>query len=341
MIKVFIIDDSMFIRNSIKKILKDQKDITIIGEASNPVDAMDVFKTTGLPDVFILDIEMPKMDGLSFLKKLKDQKPIPTIIFSSIVGEGSSNALEALVNGACEVIKKPQDMNSICKNDFEQEFIMKIKAASKSKVITNEKIIRKKTTIQCTKRTNKIIAIGASTGGVQTIEQIVTGLNKDHPPIVITQHMPVGFTNSFAKRLDKICENSQAKEAEDQESLCSGCIYIAPGNLHLEIQRVGISEYRAVLKDYPKVSNHKPSVDVLFKSVSKEAGVNAMAFILTGMGKDGAMGIKKIKEAGGKTYGQDEQSSIVYGMPKVAFEMGGVESQHTPQEICDIINGVS
>ncbi len=340
MIKVFIIDDSMFIRNSIKKILKDQKGISILGEAANPVDAMDVFKTTGLPDVFILDIEMPKMDGLSFLKKLKDQKPIPTIIFSSVVGEGSNNAMEALSNGACDVIKKPEDMSTICKHDFEQEFISKVKAASKSKVISSKKIVARKTSIKCTKKTNKIVAIGASTGGVQTIEHIVKGLNKDHPPIVITQHMPVGFTNSFAKRLDKICENSMAKEAEDQEILCSGGIYIAPGNLHLEIQKVGIAEYKAVLKDYPKVSNHKPSVDVLFKSVSKEAGVNAIAFILTGMGKDGAMGIKKIKESGGKTYGQDEESSIVYGMPKVAFEMGGVESQHTPDEICDIINGV-
>lgn len=340
MIKLFIIDDSMFIRNTIKKILKDCSDIEIIGEASNPVAAVDEFKTTGLPDVFILDIEMPKMDGISFLKKLQEQRPIPTIIFSSIVGLGSQKAMEALANGACEIIKKPDNITKLDLEEFSEEFITKIKAASRSKDFKTINLDKKQVSQKSDTKTDKIIAIGASTGGVQTIESIVLNLNQGHPPIVITQHMPAGFTNSFGRRLDKSCKNSTAKEVEDQEILEVGGIYIAPGDRHLEIEKVDSTTYKAVLKDYPRVSNHKPSVDVLFKSISKEAKEKGVAFILTGMGKDGAMGIKKIKDAGGKTYGQDEQSSIVYGMPKVAFELDALDKQVSLEEIISLINTI-
>lgn len=182
--------------------------------------------------------------------------------------------------------------------------------------------------------------MGASTGGVQTIENIITNLNKNHPPIVITQHMPAGFTKSFAKRLNNICPNSTVVEVQGDELLEVSCVYIAPGNLHLEIEKISKGKYKAILKDYPKVSNHKPSVDVLFKSVAKEAKNDSVAFILTGMGKDGANGIKKIKDAGGRTYGQDENSSIVYGMPKVAYEMDAIEKQVNLNELVEIINSI-
>lgn len=340
MIKVFIIDDSMFIRNVLKKTLKEQKGIVIIGEAANPVDALQEFKLCGMPDVFILDIEMPKMDGLSFLKKLKEQRPIPTIIFSSIVADGCTKTMEALSNGACEVLKKPENINNIDQDEFALEFIMKIKAAAKSKsfepisVETRKKVLKKENIV------NKIIAIGSSTGGVQTLESILVNLEAGHQPIVITQHMPAGFTNSFGKRLNKLCKNSMVKEVENNETLECACVYIAPGDLHLELERTNTNQYKAILKDYPKVSNHKPSVDVLFKSVAKEVKQNAVAFILTGMGKDGAKGIKSIKDLGGKTYAQDEKSSIVYGMPKVAFETGGVDKQVSIEEIIEIINEV-
>jgi two-component system chemotaxis response regulator CheB len=340
MIKVFIIDDSMLIRNMVKKLLKDQKDISIIGEAPNPVDAMVEFKKVGLPDVFILDIEMPKMDGLSFLKKLQSQRPIPTIIFATMVSHKSDKAIEAMALGACDVIVKPQNILESDNSELTNELVTKIKAAASSKSINHITIKEQEHNCDCEK-SNKIIVIGASTGGVQTIESIMTHLKANHPPIVITQHMPQGFTSSFAHRLDKVCKNSTVKEAKNADLLECGMVVIAPGNLHLEIKKINNFQYQTQLKDYPKVSSHKPSVDVLFTSAAKEAKSHAVAFILTGMGKDGAQGIKKIKEAGGKTYGQDEQSCIVYGMPKVAFEIGGVEKQVTLDEIIDIINNTS
>lgn len=337
MIKVFIIDDSILVRNMVKKLLKDQKEIEIIGEAPNPVDAITEFKKVGLPDVFILDIEMPKMDGLSFLKKLKDEKPVPTIIFATMISKKSTKAIEAMELGACDVIVKPQNILGADTLALKEDIIMKIKAAAGSKSIDHV-VIKKQLHKGNFTKSDKIIAIGASTGGVQTLEMILTHLKANHPPIVITQHMPQGFTASFAHRLDKLCENSTCIEAKDGDILECGMIAIAPGNLHLEIKKINDFEYQTQLKDYPNVSNHKPSVDVLFTSVAKEAKNNAIAFILTGMGKDGAQGIKKIQEAGGQTYGQDENSSIVYGMPRVAFEIGGVQKQVTLDEIISIIN---
>jgi two-component system chemotaxis response regulator CheB len=339
MIKVFIIDDSMLIRNSIKKLLSNTDSITIIGEASNPVDAMIEFKKVGLPDVFILDIEMPKMDGISFLKKLKEQRPIPTIVFSSVVSGDSSKAIEAMSLGACDVISKPYNIIQLDIGEFKDEFIAKIKAASKSKHMEKLKPSTNNTP-STNNSSNKIIAIGASTGGVQTIEEIIVNLNKNHPPILITQHMPAGFTSSFAKRLNKVSKVSTIKEVQGEEVIESSTIYIAPGNLHLEIQSIGQNRFKTVLKDYPKVSNHKPSVDVLFTSFAKEVKHNSVAFLLTGMGRDGALGIKKIKDIGGATYGQDEKSSIVYGMPKAAFEIGGLNEQLSLIKIIEKINNI-
>lgn len=337
MIKVFIIDDSMLIRNIINKMLKNKKNIKVIGEASNPIDAMQVFKTTGLPDVFILDIEMPKMDGISFLKKLKDERPIPTIIFSSVVNEGSNKAMESFQYGACDVVLKPARLNVALTDDFVIDFVSKIKAAAHSKHVESIDI-DSSSNKHVSHKSNKVIGIGASTGGVQTIEAILSGLHSLHPPIVITQHMPVGFTYSFANRLNKVCKNSTIKEAEDGDLLEHGSIYIAPGNLHLEVSLNEDNKYICVLKNYPKVSSHKPSVDVLFKSMSKTIQSNTVAFLLTGMGKDGAQGLKLVQEANGITYGQDEESSIVYGMPKVAFDQGYVQEQVNISKIVKLIN---
>lgn len=338
MIKVFIIDDAMLVRNAIKKILSGQENIEIIGEAANPIDAFEVFQKVGFPDVFLLDIEMPKMDGLTFLEKLNEQNPVPTIICSSVVQGGSPKALKALELGAVDIIIKPS--KGLKDNtDIIEEFVTKIQAAYDSKIIKTKN--NAKTNSKPLKKTNKIVAIGSSTGGVQTLEKILVALQPNHPPIVITQHMPSGFTASFASRLNKICQNSYIKEASHGDAILSGQILIAPGDMHLEIEHDGKNKYRAVLKDFPKVSNHKPSVDVLFTSIAKEAKQNAVAIILTGMGKDGAIGIKKVKNLGGQTFGQDETTSVVYGMPKVAFELGGVDKQIALEDIAKTINNIS
>lgn len=337
MIKVFIIDDSMFIRNSLSRILKNRAEIEVIGEASNPIEAMEMFKKTGVPDVFILDIEMPKMDGLSFLKKLKEERPIPVIIFASLPNDKSTKAIEALSLGAYDIVSKPTSMNEMKNDEFIDNFLLRIKSASNTKNIDLN--IKKRVYAKSFSKTvNNVVAIGSSTGGVQTLETILKELRPYHPPIFITQHMPKGFTTSFANRLNKVCLNSNVKEAKDNDIIKNGDIFIAPGDMHLEIEKRKNNNFVTILKDYPNVSNHKPSVDVLFTSFAKEVKEKSIAFILTGMGKDGALGMKKIKDSGGKTFGQDKESSIVYGMPKVAFELGGLIKQVSLKEVIDIIN---
>jgi two-component system, chemotaxis family, protein-glutamate methylesterase/glutaminase len=339
MIKVFIIDDSMLIRNFIKKLLKNVEDIEIIGEASDPIEALNQFSQIGLPDVFILDLEMPKMHGLEFLEKLKQECPIPTVIFASLDSNQSTNAIKALELGASDIVLKPSNFTKIDMNEFSNNFVSTIKAAHSSKeisILKENKIFLRKDGSDI----NKVIAIGASTGGVQTLEMILTKLEANHPPILIVIHMPEGFTTSFAKRLNSLCKNSLVKEAEDNENIKAGMIFIAPGNLHLEVKKIKNKGYVTSLKDYPKVSNHKPSIDVLFSSFSEIVKEDSVAFILTGMGKDGVEGIGKIKEIGGKTYGQDEKSSIVYGMSKVAFDTNSVEFQVSIFEIITIINNI-
>jgi two-component system chemotaxis response regulator CheB len=339
MIKVFVIDDSLLVRNSIKKVLKKDSDITIIGEAQNPVDAFGVFKSSGLPDVFILDIEMPKMDGLTFLKKISEQKPIPTIMFSSSFSSNPNNVIKAMELGAFDVIEKPsvkmEEDEKFCKM-----FLSKIKAAAEAHMIDETALSSYTPQTKPLKATNKIVAIGSSTGGVQTLEKILINLKPNHPPIVITQHMPPGFTKSFAQRLNNLCKNSYIKEAGDGDALLNGQVLIAPGDRHLEIRPDGKNRYRTLLSDGPKVSNHKPSVDMLFLSLAKEVRENGVAIILTGMGKDGAIGCGKVKDNGGVVYGQDEQSSIVYGMPKAAFDLGAVDRQIALDEVAKVINAL-
>ncbi|MDD5051283.1 MAG: chemotaxis response regulator protein-glutamate methylesterase [Sulfuricurvum sp.] len=340
MIKVFVIDDSAMVRHGFRKLLEGIEDIQLIGEAENPIDAFEVFKKTGLPDLFLLDIEMPKMDGLTFLKKINEQRPIPVIICSTLTVEGSPAAIDALRLGAVEVIEKPRLNLSGFFQDYKNEFIDKIRAAAASKIshIKHQTLqpVVKKPTISTTP-SKSIVAIGSSTGGVQAIEEIIVHLKAGHPGIVITQHMPQGFTKSFANRLDQLAPHSIVREAVNDEIIENGKILIAPGGFHMEVYSIG-GLFKVLVKDFPKVNSHKPSVNVLFKSVAKSAGRNATGFILTGMGSDGALGLKMMKDAGAHTYGESEVSAIVYGMPRVAKEMGAIDRELLLTEIASVIN---
>jgi len=353
MIKLFIIDDSALVRNEFKKIFTPIKDISIIGSAPNPVDAFEIFKRTGLPDVFILDIEMPKMDGLTFLEMIGKQKPIPTIICSTLVTRGSSSAIDALRMGAVDVVLKPTSQIDKFFGDKSEEFISKVRIASRSHATyiqnirrTSSSKILDTTQVSSTIRavsslppSKKIISIGASTGGVQILEELLLQLEPNHPPIVITQHMPAGFTASFADRLNQILPSSNVKEASEGDTLMHGRILIAPGDLHMEVHKSGF-QYKVALKNYPKVNSHKPSVNVLFRSMAKEVGIFGIGFILTGMGDDGATSLLEMKNAGASTYAQDEKSCIVYGMPKKAVDLGAVKSSLSLKEMANIINTV-
>ncbi|MDA7818380.1 chemotaxis-specific protein-glutamate methyltransferase CheB [Sulfurimonas sp.] len=339
MIKVMVIDDSAVVRNAFKKMLSDIKDIKLISTAVNPIDAFSEFKKTGLPDVFILDIEMPKMDGLTFLKQINEQRPIPTIMCSTLLTSGSKAAIDALRMGAIGIMQKPTVQLGKYFDEYKDEFLDLIYAASKSKINFNMSI--SKTDIRksiLNKNTSKnIVAIGASTGGVQAIENIVKHLRPNHTPIIITQHIPVGFSKTFAQRLDSIVATSTIKEAEDNDKVINGRVLIAPGNLHMEIKKVGF-DFVVRLKDFPKVNSHKPSVNVLFSSMAKEVGSRGVGFILTGMGDDGASKLKAMKDKGAKTYAQSESSCMVYGMPKEAVRIGAVDASISLHQMVNIIN---
>lgn len=341
MIKVFIIDDSMLVRNSISRILKDETNIKIIGEAPNPIDAFEIFKRVGLPDVFILDIEMPKMDGLSFFKQINKQQPIPVIICSTLVSDGSSAAIDSLRLGAIDIILKPK-LN--LKNFFfeqKEEILRAISSAEHANVSFRPNTIERKELKKekfATKTSKNFIVIGSSTGGVQVIEEILCQLKSDHIGIVITQHMPEGFTASFATRLNKIT-NSLVVESSNNEVIQTNKVIIAKGGIHTEIAEKN-GTFFTILKDYPKVNSHKPSANALFKSVSKLKPKDVTAFILTGMGDDGALGIKKLKEMGYKTYGQDKESCIVYGMSNIANTIGALDKEVSIDEIAKIINSL-
>ena len=342
MIKVFIIDDSIAVRSGFKNILKDVEDIEVLGEANNPVDAFTEFKRVGLPDVFILDIEMPKMDGLTFLKKINEQRPTPVIMCSTLLTKGSTAMLDALRLGAFEVIEKPKLQVKDFLNEYKDQVLAYIRAAANAKIHfraeVKTNIVDVSQKITSSKPSSKIIAIGASTGGVQVLEEILTNLQADHPAIVIVQHMPSGFTNTFAIRLNGLCKHSEIIEAKDGETLRIGKVYISPGDVHMEVKKEGF-QYVICLKDFPKVDFHKPSVTVLLSSVSKIANTNAVGFVLTGMGVDGAKGLLKMKEVGSKTYVQNEKTCTVYGMPKAAVDMNAVDKELSIFEIIKTING--
>jgi len=341
MIKVFVIDDSITVRNGFKEILSKVEDIELLGSAQNPVDALEDFAKTGLPDLFILDIEMPKMDGITFLKKINLQRPTPVIICSSFVGPGTGALIDALRLGASDIIEKPKsDLNDLFLS-YKEELLSKIRLIAKANInYRNDINIAVKST-QILQETSlpssKLIAIASSTGGVQVLEEIFTHLKKSHSGIIVVQHIPKEFSLSLAKRLNDICSNSFVKEAKEGDLVRDNTIYIAPGGLHIEVYREALKYYLR-LCNTPKVNSHRPSANVLFDSIAEVAKINAQGFILTGMGDDGATGLKKMKEAGAKTYVQNRKTSTVYGMPKVAWEMGSAVKQLSIYEMIQVIN---
>lgn len=338
-IKVLIVDDSALVREVLSRALSTDPEIEVVGTAPNPFIARD--KIVELkPDVITLDIEMPKMDGITFLKKLMEFYPMPVIIVSSLTRKGGEMALEAMEAGAVDVIAKPGAAYTV--GDLSIELVDKIKAASKIKVTKKipsdlTRNLEKKQYLSET--TKKVIAIGASTGGVQAIQAVLTKLPKNSPGVLIVQHMPEHFTTSFAARMNEICE-VEVREAKDGDQLMNGLVLIAPGNFHMTLARSG-AVYIVKLHQGPLVSRHRPSVDVLFDSVATFAGKNSLGVILTGMGADGASGIKKMKETGAITLAQDEKTSIVFGMPKVAIELGGIDFivplEQVAKKIIDLI----
>jgi two-component system chemotaxis response regulator CheB len=343
MIKVMVIDDSMAVRRGFSKLISKISGVELIAEASNPVDAFEEFKRVGLPDLFILDIEMPKMDGITFLKKLSQQKPIPVIICSTLVADGSDAAIDALRYGAVDIIEKPKTNLEGFFSEYQDELIEKIDAAIKAHVriiqhIEIPKVIAPKDPASLVV-SKKIVAIGSSTGGVQALEKVVMGLKKNHAGVVITQHMPQGFTTSFARRLNQIAPFSYIKEAQDDDIIKDGQVLIAPGGIHMEVYSIG-GVYKVKLRDFPKVNSHKPSVTVLFKSIAKVAAKNAYGYILTGMGSDGAQGLKMMRDAGARTFGESQKTAIVYGMPRVAWELGAVEEELCIDEVAANINTI-
>ena len=341
MIKVLIIDDSALVRKILTERLSSVDDIEVIGTAPDAFVARD--KIVELrPDVVLLDIDMPRMDGLTFLRKLMKYYPLPVIIVSSLTPKGSRMALEALELGAVEVVPKPGGPYSVKNIDI--ELVDKIRIAKNTKVDKRQKrklepiLIINNIPEQARRR--KVIAIGASTGGTEAIRAILTRMPKTIPGILVVQHMPPVFTTAFAKHLNDICK-IEVKEAEDGDLLFMGRALIAPGNYHM-LLRKETSGYCVKIEKGPMVHYQRPSVDVLFTSVAECAGANAIGVILTGMGSDGARGLLNMKKKGAKTLAQDEESCIVFGMPKEAIKIGAVDKvvslSRIPEEIIKIIS---
>jgi two-component system chemotaxis response regulator CheB len=326
MIRVLIVDDSAVVRKILSEELSKYNDIEIIGTAVDPYVARD--KIVRLqPDVVTLDLEMPRMDGLSFLTKLMKHYPLPVVVLSSLTPKNSEMALKALELGAVEVLGKPGSTHST--QNISQLLVRSIRAAATARIqrISDRAEIsplaQSASEVLLTQTTHKVIAIGASTGGTKAIEVVLSGMPVSSPGTVIVQHMPENFTSSFAKRLNDLCQ-MEVREARDNDSVVPGVALIAPGNHHMLLYRSGGS-YLVRIKDGPMVHYQRPSVDVLFQSVAASAGKNAIGVILTGMGADGAKGLLAMKKSGAYTMAQNEESCVVFGMPKEAIKMGAAD----------------
>lgn len=323
MIRVLIVDDSVVVRRVLSEKLSKYSDIEVVGSAQDPYAARDMIVSLR-PDVITLDIEMPRMDGLSFLSKLMKHFPMPVIIVSSVTPKNSETALRALELGAVEVIAKPG--SSFTAPDVDRQLVWAIRAAASARVVRHRSgnstptVSKQESRTSLTFASNKIVAIGASTGGTQAIEAVLTHMPDSTPGTVIVQHMPEFFTNAFAERLNQICA-MEIREARDGDTVRPGLALVAPGNIHMIIQQAG-GRYVVRLKHCPPVHYQRPSVDVLFQSVARSAGKNAIGVILTGMGADGAKGLLEMHQAGAYTIAQDEATSVVFGMPKEAIKMG-------------------
>jgi two-component system chemotaxis response regulator CheB len=335
-VRVLIVDDSALIRQLLTTLLSSDPEIEVVGTADDPFVARDRIKALN-PDVLTLDVEMPHMDGITFLRKIMTLRPMPVIMISTLTQAGADITLEALEIGAVDFIAKPSTDAAHALPALAGELQAKVKAAARTRIAARAAMapvaVRKVT--RSVRPNGKIIAIGASTGGVEALKAVLMNLPSDCPPIVITQHMPPRFTAAFAQRLNRECPMA-VKEAAEGDVLKQGHVYIAPGSHHLQVVKAA-TEYRCALDDGPPVTGHRPSVDALFRSVARVVGRSAIGVILTGMGKDGADGLLELRKAGGQTIGQDEASSLIYGMPHVAFERGAVMRQCSLSQVADAI----
>lgn len=334
-IKVLVVDDSMLFREVIARGISSDPDIQVIATAENPFDARDKILRYE-PDVMICDVQMPKMNGIEFLKRLLPQYPLPVVVVSTI----DHAVFDAMKAGAVDFVSKPNLAQAKTIEDFLYELIEKIKVASRAKVSIQEQTqIQQKANSINKADSSKIIAIGASTGGTEAIYRILRNLPPDSPGIVIVQHIPPLFSSMFAERLNSQTQ-LECKEAKNGEYVERGKVIVAPGNQHIRVKKAG-EKYKVEVFSGEKVNGHCPSIDLLFESVAKEAGDKAIGIILTGMGYDGAKGLLSMKRKGARTIGQDEASCVVYGMPKVAFSLGAVERQipleKIPQQIFSIL----
>lgn len=328
-IKVLIVDDSAFIRQIFESILSEDPEIDVVGTAIDPYDAREKIKILN-PDVITLDIEMPKMDGIAFLEKIMALRPMPVVMVSTLTQKGADSTIRALELGAVDYVSKPTDNQTIDNlKALKDELIAKVKNAASAQVRNtgHRKVVPDKNDVvqfplgKAIKR--KFIAIGASTGGVEALKEVLCRMPANSPPILIVQHMPPKFTKSFADRLNNICQ-MRVHEASDGQEIIPGNVYIAEGSKHMRIEKHGM-KYICRVKAGENVSGHCPSVDVLFSSVAECLGANVVGVILTGMGKDGAQGMLKMKQAGSLNIGQNQDTCIVYGMPKEAYASGAVD----------------
>ncbi|MGE5406805.1 MAG: protein-glutamate methylesterase/protein-glutamine glutaminase [Methanosarcina sp.] len=333
--RVLIVDDSALVRQVLTEIFRSDPHIEVIDSVSDPFNAAKVIAVE-LPDVITLDIEMPRMDGLTFLKKIMTQHPIPVVIISSLTAKGTETAIRAMESGAVEIITKPQ---LATREFYEESKILlcdAVKAAALSRVRYNnhktvkvvpkysaDAVIASSSKHSMLKTTESVVVVGASTGGTEALRVFLEAMPVDSHGILVVQHMPENFTKSFANRLNEICKIS-VKEAEDGDAVIRGRALIAPGNKHMLLKRSGARYYVEII-DGPLVNRHRPSVDVLFRSAAKYAGRNSIGIIMTGMGDDGAKGLLEMKESGAFTMAQDEKSCVVFGMPREAIKLGAAE----------------
>ena len=334
-VKVLIVDDSALVRQSLEKILSSDPTIEVIGMAADPFEAAKKIRTE-VPDVITLDVEMPRMDGITFLQKIMNQHPIPVVMCSSLVEKGCETTLKALQYGAVEIIEKPkigikrfleESRITICDSvkaaaQVDAKSLPK-KSLTVTKKLTADAVIASPSGKAMARTTERIAVVGASTGGTEALRIFLEAFPVDSPGIVIVQHMPENFTKAFAKRINDLC-NIEVKEAADGDRVLRGVALIAPGNRHLILKRSG-AQYFVEVKDGPLVCRHRPSVDVLFRSAARYAGTNAVGVLLTGMGDDGARGLLEMKQSGAYTVAQDEASCVVFGMPKEAIKLGAVD----------------